>query len=80
MILLRLISWQYVRRHMLRTLLTLAGIVLGVAVFVAMHAANRSILDSFQRTVDQIAGATQLQVTAGEFGFPEEVLERVQAV
>jgi putative ABC transport system permease protein len=79
-ILLRLISWQYIRRHALRTVLTLAGIVLGVAVFVSMHAANRSILDSFQRTVDQIAGATQLQITAGDFGFPEEVLERVQAV
>jgi putative ABC transport system permease protein len=80
MMLLRLLSRQYVRRHLLRTLLTLAGIGLGVAVFVAMHAANRSILDSFERTVDQIAGAAELQVTAGEFGFPEEVLERVQAV
>ena len=34
MILLRLISWPYARKHLLRWLLTTAGIVLGVAVFV----------------------------------------------
>jgi hypothetical protein len=33
MILLRLISWPYFRKHVLRTALTVAGIVLGVAVF-----------------------------------------------
>ena len=79
MILLRLISFQYVRKHVLRTLLTLAGIVLGVAVFVGMHTANQSVLFAFQRTIDRIAGTTQLQVTTAETGFDEFVLERVQA-
>ena len=80
MMLLRLLSWPYLRRHRLRWTLTLAGIVLGVGVFVAMHTANRSIFSAFDRTVDQIAGSTQLQVSAGEFGFGESVLERVQSV
>lgn len=80
MILLRLISWQYVRKHLLRTGLTIAGIVIGVAVFVGMHTANQSVLFAFQQTINQIAGATQLQVTAGEPGFDESVLERIQAV
>ncbi len=80
MILLKLISWQYVRKHLLRSLLTIAGIVLGVAVFVGMHTANQSVLTAFTQTVDRIAGATQLQITAGEAGFEEEVLERVQNV
>jgi putative ABC transport system permease protein len=61
-------------------MLTLAGIVLGVAVFVAMHTANRSIFSAFDKTVDQIAGSTQLQVSAGEFGFDESILEKVQTV
>jgi putative ABC transport system permease protein len=78
-ILLRLISWPYFRRHVLRTMLTTAGIVLGVAVFVGMHTANQSVLDAFSRTVDRIAGRTELQVTAGEPGFGEEVLEEVQS-
>src|SRR6195256_1061506 len=79
MILLRLISWPYFRRHVLRTLLTTAGIVLGVAVFVGMHTANQSVLDAFSHTVDRIAGKTELQVTTGETGFGEEVLEQVQS-
>src|SRR5262245_16902905 len=80
MMLLRLLSWPYLRRHLLRWALTLAGIVLGVAVFVAMHTANRSIFSAFDKTVDQIAGSTQLQVSAGEFGFDEAILERVQSL
>ena len=49
MMLLRLLSWPYLRRHLLRWILTLAGIVLGVAVFVAIHTANRSIFRAFDR-------------------------------
>lgn len=78
--LLRLISWPYLKRHVVRSLLTVIGIVLGVAVFVAMHTANQAVFFAFERTVDRIAGAAQLQITAGETGFPEEVLERVQAI
>jgi len=80
MILLRLLSWPYLRKHVLRWSLTVAGIALGVAVFVAMRAANESVLAAFDRTVDRIAGATQLQVWAGDFGFDEAVLDRVQSL
>src|SRR6476469_9970330 len=79
MMLLRLISWPYFRKHVLRTILTTAGIVLGVAVFVGMHSANQSVLSAFSKTVDRIAGKTELEVTAGETGFGEEVLEKVQS-
>ena len=78
--LFRLLSWPYLRRHLFRWTLTVAGIVLGVAVFVAMHIANRSVHEAFSDTVDHIAGSTQLQVMSGEFGFDETVLEKVQAV
>jgi putative ABC transport system permease protein len=80
MILLKLISWPYVRKHLPRWLLTIAGIVLGVAVFVGIHIANQSVVYAFHQTVDRIAGATQLQISAGETGFDENVLDRVQAV
>jgi putative ABC transport system permease protein len=79
MILLRLISWPYFRKHVLRTALTTAGIVLGVAVFVGMHTANQSVLFAFSHTVDRIAGKTELQVSAGETGFDEAVLDKVQS-
>jgi len=80
MILLKLISWPYIRQHLARWLLTIAGIVLGVAVFVGIHTANQSVAYAFHQTVDRIAGATELQITAGETGFDENVLDRVQAV
>ena len=54
MILLRLISWPYVRRHAVRVSLTTLGIVLGVAVFVAMYTANQAVLDGLERTVDRL--------------------------
>jgi putative ABC transport system permease protein len=79
MSLLRLITWPYVRTHVLRTALTTAGIALGVAVFVGMHSANQSVVAAFSRTIERIAGKTDLQVTAGEAGFGEDVLDRVQS-
>ena len=80
MILLRLISWPYLRKHLVRTLLTVAGIVLGVAVLVGMRMADETALGAFANTVNKVAGSTQLQVTSGDNGFPEDVLERVQSV
>src|SRR5688572_5945866 len=78
--LFRLLSWPYLRRHLFRWTLTVAGIVLGVAVFMAMNTANLSVQEAFADTVNRIAGSTELQVSSGEFGFDESVLERVQAV
>jgi putative ABC transport system permease protein len=78
MSLLRLVSWPYLRRHLGRTILTVTAVAMGVGVFVAMRGANAAVLGSFQDTIDRIAGATELQITAGEPGFDEDVLERVQ--
>jgi putative ABC transport system permease protein len=59
--------------------LTAAAIVLGTSIFVGMRTANETVLTAFSRTVDRIAGKTELQITAGDAGFGEDVLERVQA-
>ena len=80
MILLRLVSLQYARKHRLRWLLTTFGILLGVSTFVGMHAAGDAVLRALNETVDRIAGKTQLQISAGEAGFPEEVLEQAQSI
>jgi putative ABC transport system permease protein len=78
--LFRLLSWPYLRRHLFRWGLTISGIVLGVAVYVGMNTVNASVQEAFSDTVQRIAGDAQLQVTAGEFGFDESILERVQSV
>src|SRR5688572_21436148 len=73
------ISWPYLRRHALRTALTTTSVALGVAVFVGMHAANETVGAAFAQTIDRIAGKTELQVTAGEAAFGEDILEKVQS-
>jgi putative ABC transport system permease protein len=78
--LVRLLSLPYFAKHRLRSLLTLAGIALGVAVLVAMYEANQSVVAGLRQTITQIAGAADLQVSAGDTGIPEELLDRVRSV
>jgi putative ABC transport system permease protein len=67
------------KSHRLRVALTTLGIALGVAVFFAVRTANASLLDSLTLTVERMAGKSTLEVTAGESGFPEQVLETVRS-
>jgi len=75
--------WQVASRqwriHRLRVAMTTLGIALGVAVFFAVRTANSALLDSLTLTVQRLAGKSTLEVTAGETGFPEEVLDTVRA-
>jgi putative ABC transport system permease protein len=52
---------------------------MGVATYFAIRTANQSLLHSLQATVDRVAGKASLQITAGESGFPESVLETTRA-
>ncbi len=69
--LLRFLSWRHLRRHRLRTFLTFLGIVLGVAVIVAIAIVNRTLINSFQQTIELVAGKAVLQVSNGESGVGE---------
>ncbi len=64
-------------RHPLLALLNLAGIALGVAVVVAIQAANRASLDSFRSAARLTTGAADLEVR-GE--IPDDLLPAVAAV
>jgi len=59
--------------------MTTLGIALGVAVFFAVRTANAALLDSLSATVERLAGKSTLEVTSGETGFPEQVLDTVRA-
>jgi putative ABC transport system permease protein len=74
------ISIPELRRHLLRYFLTVLGIALGVAVFTAIRSANTSLKMSLRDTIDQIAGKAVLQITAGNTGLPEPVLDDVRSV
>ncbi|HWP57706.1 MAG TPA: FtsX-like permease family protein [Candidatus Acidoferrales bacterium] len=76
--LLGFVSLRHLARHRLRTALTLCGIVLGVAAITAIGMVNRTVLQSFQRTIDLVAGKAVLQVTNGESGVKESVFPVVR--
>src|SRR3989304_1579315 len=76
--LLRTVSWRHVRRHRVRTLLTLCGIAMGVAGIFAGALVNRSLTSSFQSTIDQIAGTAVLQVSNGESGIAEPLFPLIR--
>jgi putative ABC transport system permease protein len=74
-----LVTFKQWRAHRLRVALTTLGIALGVAVYFAIRTGNATLLDSLHATVEKLAGKATLQVTAGESGFSEKVLDTVRA-
>lgn len=78
--LLRLVALRYLKASPGRTLLTLFGILLGVAVIFAIEVVNTSVMASFNKTIDDVAGRTALTVGEEDIGVPEGMLEVVKAV
>ena len=66
--------------HKGRTLLSMIGIALGVAVFVSVQIAIHTAIESFNASVDHVSGKANLQVTSFGRGFPEEVYLKVKKV
>jgi len=77
--LLRLISLPHFRETPGRTLATVIGVALGIAVVFAIDVVNGTVMASFRSTIDSIAGKTTLSVGEGT-GVPEELLEAIKAV
>ncbi|MDD2852194.1 MAG: FtsX-like permease family protein [Desulfuromonadaceae bacterium] len=77
--LLRTLSLSYVRRHLAKTILTLLGVVVGVATFSSIESAKGTLVKGIRSTVDRVAGKAQLQIIM-EGGVPEEVQEQVRAL
>jgi putative ABC transport system permease protein len=74
------ITLASLRQHWVRSLLTLIGVVIGTQVVVAIGVLNRSILRSFEQTVETIAGPADLQVSNGSAGVPEQLATALASV
>jgi putative ABC transport system permease protein len=72
------ISLRDWRNHKLRVAITIIGVAIGVSAYFALRTVNQSLLRSLEATVDRLAGRATLQITAGESGFPEDVIEAVR--
>jgi len=78
--LLKHISVKRIRLQKVHTLMTVAGICLGVAAIVSIGIVNKSVMRSFEDSINRATGRAALQVTGAASGFPEELLEIVQKV
>lgn len=76
--LLRYFIFRDLKSHKVRSILTTLGIALGVAAFVSMILINRSLLISFERAIDAIAGKAKLELTGPKSGFDEKIIKIVQ--
>jgi putative ABC transport system permease protein len=59
---------------------TVLAIATSVALATGLEMAVRGIQTELMRTADALAGSSQLEITAGGAGMPEELLERVQSL
>src|SRR5262245_63836095 len=80
------VLWRFTAREIQRrpgrTLLTLLGIVIGVASVVAIIATTRATRRSYREMCEAVAGRASLEVAApGQGGFdPAEVVRRLRKV
>lgn len=73
--LVRFVSLRHVATSPVRSLLTLMGVALGVAMVVGMTASNGSILASFHEMVDRASGKATLEIGRDEAGVDQEIVE-----
>ncbi len=66
------------RREPGRSLLTIAGIGVGVAVLVAIQLANRSAIRSFEETIDAVAGRANYQLNPAAGSMDQDLLLKLQ--
>ena len=74
---LRLFAWftlRHLRGHAVRTLAVLVGIALGASVFTSVRLAVHATLDAFSRSMNQIAGATDLSLVSPGGRVPDRLV------
>ncbi len=73
--LIRFISLQHIITSKVRSLLTLMGVALGVAMVVGMTASNTAVLDAFTEMVDRASGKADLEVSGDEAGVDQALVD-----
>lgn len=67
------VGWRYLLRHPWQSVLMVVGIMLGVAVVVAIDLANASASQAFDLSTEAVAGRATHQIVGGPQGLDEAV-------
>ena len=80
-VVVRTMNLRHLLRHRLRTLLTTIGIASGVALVFSISVINTTLLTSFRSSIQNLAGAAELEVAAADqVGIRESHVERIASV
>jgi putative ABC transport system permease protein len=77
--LIRTVSWSYWRSHSVRTVLTMIGVGMGVATVVSIANISVSVLDSFRKMIDALAGPAHFEVTNWGAGVDASLLDEIRS-
>lgn len=72
------IGWRYLLRHPWQSALMVVGIMLGVAVMVAIDLANASASRAFDLSTEAVAGRATHQITGGPRGLDQALYTRLR--
>lgn len=70
-------SLRYFSGHPFLFFLNIFCIALGIANFIAIQLINHSALESFRASIDLVGGKANLEITAENGSFDEEILSRI---
>ncbi|MBY0403190.1 MAG: ABC transporter permease, partial [Cyanobacteria bacterium] len=71
-LLLKTFIFRYLLKNKVRSGLTILGIALGVAIMLAIHLANQSVLANFKQSVETISGKTNLVIRSRSLPYFNE--------
>jgi len=76
-----ILTLRNLKKRKLRTFLTLVGVILGVAVILAVNASGRSTVKSYERLINTVSGKSKLEVSSSSpEGFSEKKLKSIKEV
>ncbi|RPH62276.1 MAG: ABC transporter permease [Acidobacteria bacterium] len=78
MSLFRTIILRHLWKERLRTLTTIVGIAMGIALIVAVRLTNASSVRGFQAALELVSGRTSLEIVGAGGSFDEQLLQNLQ--
>ncbi len=76
--LLGTLAFKHLTSRPFRTVLTVAGVSVGVAAALAIYLANQTVFESFRRSVVQVVGEATIHISGAERRIDETLTERIR--
>ena len=77
---MHILGLRHIGMHRLRSLLAAGGIAAGVGGLISTQLVHEAFIEAYERTVRTVSDGADLQISNGDVGVPEELLESVQAI